>query len=350
MSRIVRLTVALLPALAGVACKSMPSGYRTPPAPLLDRPLIAPSFDERDSLLFEAQAAMHVFLIDNLVDRERAMRDTDEPLNQKAFRLIFAQTFRVRQLKDSSEAVRTPSFNPSFKYERHYLRGFELPSTLPNSSNRKIAGIRDLGFRAEWTHHSNGQAGCFRSGYMSDATGDPDNCTPGPTADPTGVELNRASGDFSTSYWGLTGFWRRIWLSSEDQLEKRAFDAGLGFQLHKWAGPGNMRDEQRALYGSYRGRLDLSYRQVFGHIQGRVEAQGELAEHTDSRITPWRYWVDLSFRSPRWLGAGGFMRVLDGQDYYNIGFAKRRQRVLIGFLLDPSGLEGVRGDEIPGRR
>jgi hypothetical protein len=315
-------------------------GYHAPPAPLLERAFVAPSLDARDSLLYEAQIATNVFLVDQLLDRVQSLRDDTGSTERVADRLVVVPMFRIRQLKDSSAAVRTPSFMPSVFFERHYLRADTVRRTS-NSAKRELRAVVDEGYRLGWTHHSNGQAGCFLAGYVSDSSGDPDKCTAGPRADTTGVRLNRASGDFSTTYWSGTLFKR--WLSvGEDQTERSAKEVAVGYQLHRFGIFGDMRPQQRALYGSHRLRLDASYRRRIGPLQGRVDALAEIAEHTDRRITRWRAHVDLSVRFPSLLGTGAMVRFLDGQDYYNIGFANRRSRVLFGLVLDPSRLESPR--------
>ena len=328
--------VATLP-----ACRGYRGGYAAAPAPLLERFFAAPSLDSRDTMLYEAQVATNIFLFDDFVQKERNLRLHPDSLSQRSTRVLVMPLFRIRQLSDSSAAVRTPSFNPSLRFERHHLRADTLPR-VPFSTRLEIRTIRDLGYRVEWTHHSNGQAGCFRSGYVPDETGEPGNCTPGPGADPSGVDLNRANGDFSTTYWGITGFWRHVAIDSVQQVEKWSFAAGLGYQLHRFGVFGDMRSEQRALYGTHRARLDVSARRVFGPVESRIDALYERAEATDPRITPWRAHLDLSVRSPYTLGGGLIVRFLDGQDYYNIGFARRRSRILFGILLDPSDLERPR--------
>jgi hypothetical protein len=315
-------------------------GYRAPPAPLLERAFVAPSLDARDSLLFEAQVATNLFLIDKLLEQVQDLRNDALPINTVSERLVVVPMFRIRQLKDSSAAVRTPSFMPSVFFERHYLRADTVPR-IANSRKRQLRGFRDLGYRLGWTHHSNGQAGCFLAGYVADSSGNPDRCTPGPRADTTGVRLNRASGDFSTTYWSATAFSR--WLSVEtNQDERSAKEVAVGYQLHRFGIFGDMRPQQRALYGSHRLRIDVSYRRRVGPLQARVDGLAEVAERTDPRITRWRAHVDLSVRVPGLLGTGAMVRILDGQDYYNIGFANRRSRVLFGVVLDPSQLESPR--------
>jgi hypothetical protein len=309
-------------------------GYRGRPTPLLDRMYVAPSLDARDTLLYEAQIATQIFLFDDLVENEVELRTESQPMRRLARRFLVAPTFRIRQLQDSSAAVRTPSFIPSVRYELHWLRGDTI-ARVPGSVRRDLGAIRDVGVRFEWTHHSNGQAGCFRAGFVPPPTGDPDDCIPASGTDTGRLELNRANGDFSTTYWGVTPFFRHIALT-RDQDELWVFEVSLGYQLHRFGLFGDMRDEQRRLFGTHRARLDLNARRNWGAIQGRVDGQLEIAERTDARIEPWRGHVDLTVRSSRLLGAGLFLRYLDGQDYYNIGFAQRRQRVLLGFVLDPS--------------
>lgn len=329
-------------ALAAAAGCHSTTGYHGRPTPLLERAWIAPSLDSRDSLLYEAQIAANIFLFDDLEERQVAMRNDRETVAQRSNRILVVPLFRMRQLRDSSAAVRTPSFNPSLRWERHFLSADTLRRT-PGSRRRELRVIRDRGFRAEWTHHSNGQAGCFRSGWIPAPTGNPDDCIPGLLADTSRVALNRASGDFSTSYWGITGFVRHIALGRDSQEEDWVAEVALGYQLHRFALFGDMRPEQRALYGTHRVRLDASMRKDFGAAQGRVDALYERAEHTDGRITPWRAHLDLSVRFRALLGGGVMVRLLDGQDYYNIGFVQRRSRILLGVVLDPSGLEGPRG-------
>lgn len=323
-------------------CHGYTGDYAAPPAPLLERTIVGRPLGARDTLLYEAQAVTNVFLFDNLVERQHHLRIDGLPLKQRAQRAIVSPLFRIRQLSDSSAAVRTPSFNPSLKFEYHWIAADTVTRIPSNSSKRDISVLHDRGFRGEWTHHSNGQAGCFRSGFVPDSTGNPDNCTPGPRADVTGVGLNRANGDFSTTYWGLTGFWQRVAVDQKRQVERWSWGAGLGYQLHRYGMFGDMRPEQRALYGTHRGRVDAYARYAWQHVEARIDGLYERAKRTDPRIVPWRGHIDLSIRSPHTLGGGLLVRFLDGQDYYNIGFAQRRSRVLVGIVVDPSRLSSPR--------
>jgi hypothetical protein len=309
------------------------------PAPLLDRSFFAPTTDSRDTTIFEGQIATNLFLFDEMARKETRLADKSESDRQVAHRFLLVPVFRIRQLSDSSAAVRTPSFMPTLAWERHYLHA--AWDTVPGSDSRDVKAIDDYGVRLAWTHHSNGQAGCFRDGYLPAPSGDPDDCTPGPTADPEGVTLNRASGDFSTTFWSATFFKRHVRLD-DNQREQLVVEGSLGYQLHKFGLFGDSRPEQRELYGTHRLRVDFGARRTIGEWQLRLDTQAELAEDKDPRITPWRVYVDLTARWARLFGAGPMIRIMDGQDYYNIGFVQRRRRVLFAISVDPSGGERAR--------
>jgi hypothetical protein len=315
------------------------SGYNAPASPLLERSYIVPVPASRDSIMFEAQIAAPIYLRDNFDQRVDSAIVGQKQTSTTAYRAFVVPMFRVRQLEDSSAAVRTPSFMPSVYFQRHYLKAVPRENPLP-SRTLDLAQLIDRGWRLGWNHHSNGQAGCFRRGYIAPPSGDPDDCVPGPNADTTGIGLNRSNGDFSTTYWSLGGFWRRVNYGASNE-ESSAVETMVTLQMHQWGGPGDMRREQRDLYGTYRGRADVIGRKRFGGVDWRLELQGELAERTDPRIENWRGHVELSARAPWTLGVGAMVRVTGGQDYYNIGFVNRRSRVLWGIVLDPTKLESL---------
>jgi hypothetical protein len=68
---------------------------------------------------------------------------------------------------------------------------------------------------------------------------------------------------------------------------------------------------------------------------------GSLAERIRPAVTPYRVSAELSHSFDALLRAGMFVRVHDGQDYYNIGFVKRRRVFLFGLMLDASGADRI---------
>jgi len=95
-------------------------------APLVRPPAPPHQFLERNyvfwtrgdtSLIYEAHPAAHLFLLDGLSVAYDQLTRTDPVTNRPrrradATRVIVSPMFRIRQLKDSSAAVRTPSFMP----------------------------------------------------------------------------------------------------------------------------------------------------------------------------------------------------------------------------------------------
>ena len=54
-------------------------------------------------------------------------------------------------------------------------------------------------------------------------------------------------------------------------------------------------------------------------------------------VIPWRGSLEISHAFHWLLGAGLFVRLNDGQDFYNIGFVNRRRATMYGVMLDVSG-------------
>ncbi len=336
--RVVQCFTALLVGLLSGACRTMTPDYTGRVAPLQERTFVAHTFDKRDSIMYEAQIVPHLYLIDNF---ETAQLSLPRAPSASATRLYVSPMFRVRQLRDSSAAVRTPSFMPSVMFEKHWLtRTKDEP--IAGTESRTARAFDDIGYRAGWTHHSNGQAGCFFNGYTPSPSGDPNECVAGDNADTTGVGLNRASGDFSTSYWSLTGMYRSVKLDASME-ENSKLEVAVGYQLHKFGVFGDMRSEQRKLYGTHRARVDAAYtRRITTPLELRVHATAEVAERTHPAITNWRIQGDVSIRSPYTRGTGLLVRYMDGQDYYNIGFVNRRKRLMLGIVIDPGSTESLR--------
>ena len=131
---------------------------------------------------------------------------------------------------------------------------------------------------------------------------------------------------------------------------------------------GALSDEQRALYGSWRVRLQLEGMKVLGWtcqdpkdrtlgqrlgcaLRGRsrvtLEGEraprypGELARRIRPAVIPYRVSAEYSHSFDALLRAGVFVRWHDGQDYYNIGFVNRRRVLMVGAMLDASGADRI---------
>jgi hypothetical protein len=367
-------TVASLTALAGAAACAPLVRAPAPPHHFLERNYVFWTRGDT-SLIYEAHPAAHLFLLDGLSLAYDLLTRTDPATNKPrrhadATRLIVSPMFRIRQLKDSSAAVRTPSFMPRpLLLERLRVIGLGTPRVL--GANVKYPDLLLSGVRLTVTHHSNGQAGCFRAGYRPK---DPhaNTCEPIPVTDPTvvlprdtlEVKLNRADGDFSSTFVSAMVHSSLLKDFSRGDTPKYKLGAAIGYDWHPHGLFGELSDEQRPLYGSWRLRGQAegmiawglgcadrgsksSIERIACALKGRSRmsfegeraprAHGPLAPRIHPPIVPWRGSVEVSHAFHWLLGAGVFVRLNDGQDYYNIGFVNRRRATMYGVMLDVSG-------------
>jgi hypothetical protein len=332
---------------------------------------------EDTSIMYEAQVPMHIFVADRLPRAYERVAGGDKPeLFAGAWRMIVTPMFRVRQLKDSSAAVRTPSFMPRVSLERSgVLRIGEATSFLD-----PFPGVVLMGFRTTLAHHSNGQAGCFRQGFVPrDNRSNDCIVDPAVPVDTTIVRINRANGDFSSTFVSFLGHATFIKRSDDDNSALWSAGAGVSHDWHPHDIGGALTDEQRELYGSSRTRLMLegmyrvgtdcltdtaTYRKrptwmkaaclLRGNIRPEYlyewapkDPPGSLSNRINPPVIPWRRSLGISYTFDVLLGAGIWARQHDGQDYYNIGFVNRRREVLWGLTLDLGGIDRIGNAVVP---
>ncbi|MEX2179497.1 MAG: hypothetical protein WD801_12355 [Gemmatimonadaceae bacterium] len=316
------------------------------------------------SLMYEGQAAAHIFLVDGLPDAYARISDSLRDPTAAAWRVIVTPMFRIRQLKDSSAAVRTPSFMPRVSLERTWAT--RLGALDTTGGTLYFDRARVTGARITLAHHSNGQAGCFREGFEPI---DPRSnvCRPIVGADTTTVRLNRANGDFSSTFVNvlLHATWRN---GNTAPRATWSTGVGIGGDLHVPGLFGALSAEQRELYGGWRLRGHMEHMLLVGehcdvvpagasitraacYLRGksRLSADyeraprdpGPLARRIQPAVVPYRYAIEYSHAFDALLRAGIFVRYHDGQDYYNIGFAQRRRMLVVGAVLDASGADAI---------
>jgi hypothetical protein len=372
----------LLAGLAGCAtgCAGVAARVPAPPHHFLERSYVFKTRGDT-SYVYEAQAAAHLFLLDGLPLAYDRLRRTDTAThaptrNVTALRVAVSPVFRIRQLRDSSAAVRTPSFSPRILAVEG-LVAKRLGTVTVLGDNVRFRELLLSGLRVSLTHHSNGQAGCFRAGYRPVDPRHAYPCEPAPVTDPTlvlprdtlPVRLNLADGDFSTTFASILAHTTYLGDLTGDVPHYRAGGA-VGFDWHPKGIVGALTEEQRLLYGSWRvrGQGELLWvsgltcadddgprsarRRVACALRGRtrLSAEGErgprsrgpLAERIAPAIVPWRGSVEVSHAFDWLLGAGVFVRRHDGQDYYNIGFVNRHHVLAYGLMLDVGGLDLIR--------
>lgn len=335
----------LLIGCAGFATAGCATGRVTPPThAFLERNYVFVTPSDT-SLMYEAQAVAHIFLVDQLADAQNTI--TRDPTRKvaSASRLYVSPMFRVRQLYDSSAAVRTPSFMPKILTYEHDWVGRAPVSVAAPWLPFAVDAAWLAGYRITLAHHSNGQAGCFRAGFVPDDVHST-HCHAPMGLDTSVIRLNRADGDFSTTYLSLAAHGTKYWLPGTD-IPRASVGGLVGLDWHLPDPiPGALSSEQRALYGSWRlkGSVEgMTRRFLSGRT--RVTIEGELApavaanlqSRLEEPITNYRWSVELSHSSEWLLGAGPFIRWNDGQDYYNIGFWKRRRVFSFGIMLDVGG-------------
>jgi hypothetical protein len=317
-----------------------------------------------DTLIYEAQAAAHIFLMDGLNGAFSKLSQDPSRDWQGAFRIIVTPMFRIRQLRDSSAAVRTPSFMPMLSGE--YLFVSRVGDESGPDANLRFSPVLVRGIRLTLAHHSNGQAGCFREGFHP-ADEHVDTCVPDVGFDTNIVRLNRANGDFSTTY-AEAMVHTTLMNRAKGDLPTHSFGLAAAYDWHLKNIFGALSDEQRQLYGGWRARGMLEAMQIFGNecdagvyrlwyesfacaFRGRARVSGEyerapknpgpLALRVNPPILPWRGQIELSYVFTRLLGTGVFGRWVDGQDYYNIDFVNRRRAFMFGLMLDESAIPRI---------
>lgn len=352
------LTVGVL-LLVGCATTNRPS------LPFLERMYVA-RVPSDTSLLFEAQVATHILAVDGLGNAYQRVSTDPAASHVHAWRVILNPMFRIRQLADSSAAVRTPSFMPRLSAEWLRVTRLGVTTTRPvvSYSRANLSGVR-----LSLQHHSNGQAGCFREGFRPlDARAN--ECVPIAGADTTTVRINRANGDFSSTF--VNFMVHSTWMNrAGDDRPTWTLGAAAGLDLHPPGIFGALSDEQRELYGGWRVRAqgEASWRSgvtcrdpgprptsrrvacaLAGRTRITLEGEraprypGDLARRIRPAVLPYRTSVELSHTIDTALGLGPFVRWHDGQDYYNIGFVNRRRVVMWGLMIDLGGYDYLSGD------
>lgn len=330
------------------------------PQPFLDRMYVSRVRGDT-SLMYEAQVATSIFMVDGLGDAYQKMSLQPDAPHADAWRVVLTPMFRVRQLNDSSAAVRTPSFMPKVAVE--WLRATRLGTSRTNPVV-EFSGANLTGVRLTLAHHSNGQAGCFRDGFVPvDARSN--ECVAAPGADTMTVRLNRANGDFSSTFVSL--MIHSTWMNRFTNDEPTWWLGGaVGADWHVPGIFGELSREQRELYGSWRLHGTIEGARRFGVAcadrvertpmqkaaclaagRSRLTLDGERApEHPGAlswriqpAVLPYRWSVELSHTLDGLLGLGPFVRWHDGQDYYNIGFVNRRKVFMFGVMMDLGGYD-----------
>lgn len=323
------LTTAALAAFLGGCRASAPTLSGAPPlttSHFLDQSYIfLPESPPR--LLYEAQLAPNIFLMQDLSRADSAVRRDTTPQWHQANSLAFTPMFVIRQLDDSSGAVRTPSFMPKVTYQRFWvkksLKDFSRldPGDRSPTNPRSWSHVNMQTLDIVFSHYSNGQAGCF---YENQRRRSGDFECEWIGQDSTVRRINTSDGSFSTWFARLGYGYERLWVSGAAGAPVKSSMGGFG--ALSYLIPAMTEEPQRELYGSWRARALLegkyhSRNQAFGGTS-RVAMIIEHALDAGPGVPRNSWSAEASHAFTRAYGIGAFARYRAGQEYYNIGFTE----------------------------
>lgn len=306
------------------------------------RPLIRPEatyvFNHlpNSDLVFEAQIAPRIVIMDSIGRMTTRLLGPDRPALW-GWQLSTTPMVKLRMFDETSNPVRTPSYMPKATVQFARLKNL----TRLTDHDEPVFNEGPIGMWLveviPFGHHSNGQNGCL----FDSQTRDPVTGECGET-DPTkrGI-INKVNGSFSTNYIEATVHYGRLGLDSEGAPEieyatRWEWRVGGGVQLNpKGFVGGSIDDELADIYGQTRLILDATVARRDFWRCGRVEGDARVQFFTDAPagIPTTITRVEASCLPRRWGGAGIFIRVHHGQDYYNLGFAESITRFQFGITL-----------------
>jgi hypothetical protein len=330
-------TTALLLCLAASA-----SAQDTPlVAPSGSRPLIRPDgtyvFQHvpHSDLIFEAQIAPRIIIVDSIGQATRRVLLEDKPAVW-GYQVSATPMVRLRMFDETSNPVRTPSYMPKGTFQ---LARFQNVSTVTDSEADEF----NQGPIAMWLidtipfgHHSNGQDGCLFTSEQRDADGECVEVEPVETK-----TINKQNGSFSTNYIEAMVFYGRMYLHSRgagagDFATGWEWRTGVGIQLNPegYVG-GSIKPELADLYGPTRILFagSAARRDLWRCGRSAVEARFQYLTDAPSDIPALISQAEGTCFPRRWGGAGLFVRIYHGQDYYNLGFDETITRLQFGVTL-----------------
>ena len=291
-------------------------------------PRVGPAGDR--PLAFEAQAAAHLFLV-NQWEKVEHVSSPGSMASVWSWDVSFL--LRLRMVQDWSAPVRPPSYMPAT-----HLQWFGLWKTSGGS-------VQELEAELGLTHHSNGQQQCSFVPTNPD-NNQQDNASPTECLDPGTVQgslrhnLNYRSGDFSTSY-GTVGLHYAFMTLDRDRFMAARGSMGVQYQQNfvshdgPFGGfPGAMERDQAWMYGIHRIKVEAQGRWRLGppwtNLSGILSAtvSHELMWNTAPSIPSSRSIGELSYTLDGFHGTGLFVRGFTGQDEMNILYAAGRTNMV----------------------
>jgi hypothetical protein len=295
----------------------------------------------------EADIFPHLVAYQNftdLLDITKQQRKGPTRLREFAFSISGTPAVRLRMARDISRPVRTPSYMPRGNFQMLWARGLKenvrrasMTSDIADAFSRlPNVGLWEAHFIVG--HHSNGQDGCITvlQERIPPETGD---CFPAGVI-PDRETINKVDGSFSTNYFRVGINYSRNWMTNAVDLEavkELRFRAELEQHPRAWVDPDIV---------DLLGRTRLNLSSAFA-VKGIRPCQKRLEGSVGAVVNPGVVETDQNlafsvfpqFTCFPWAngGWGFFVRFYSGQDYYNIGFLERINRVQFGATFNQSG-------------
>jgi hypothetical protein len=314
------------------------------------RPLVRPDgtyvFQHipHSDLVFEGQIAPRIIIVDSI---SRATRDVllDNKPAIWSYQVSTTPMVKLRMFDETSNPVRTPSYMPKATVQLARFRNISTETDSDADGFNRGPIEMWLIDMIPFGHHSNGQNGCLFTSEARDEEGDCVEVTPTPEK-----TVNKENGSFSTNYIEAMAFYGRMGLDSDgaaagDFATRWEWRAGLGLQLNpKGYVGGSIKPSLYELYGPTRILLAASAARRGLWRCGRAAAETRLQfmtnNHPDLPATIAQ--VEGACFPSGWGGAGIFLRLYTGQDYYNLGFADKITRLQFGVTLQRDQLLSFR--------
>jgi hypothetical protein len=286
-------------------------------------------------LVFEGQIAPRIIIVDSIGNATTRVL-LEEKAPAWGYQVSATPMVRLRMFDETSNPVRTPSYMPKGTVQLARFRN--VSETTDSDSDEFNSGPIEMWLldTIPFGHHSNGQDGCLFTSETRDENGDCVDLAPDSTR-----TVNKENGSFSTNYIEAMVHYGRMYLDSEG--------AGAGEFATRWewrAGAGIQLNPEGYIGGSIKPELADLYgptRVLFGAMTARRDAWRCDRAAADVRL---QYLTDPPPGLPslitqaegacfprRWGGAGLFVRIYHGQDYYNLGFAEKITRLQFGVTL-----------------
>lgn len=298
-----------------------------------------------DGVVFEANIQPHLIGFQNFTDSLEVTR-------QKSVSVSISGTpgVRIRMFSSTSRPVRTPSYQPRVNVQVLWIRDRDRVTSMLQDL-RKNLGLPDrqddyvrMGLWESHIivgHHSNGQDGCFFEGQTRDQD---EVCQPPIDFDPDLV--NRTDGSFSTNFIRTGINYRRNWLLPVQQgsldsiaVKELTFRGDVEWHPRAWVD-----EEMVDQYGRLRIKAAADWARSRTGAKGwqcpkRLQIGGglEYISRTPGDVSHWVETAQVSCYPTENGGWGLFVRVYNGQDYYNLGFVEEIRRLHVGVTFNPDG-------------